>query len=105
MNGQKMAAFGTTPDQFLISFDGSNNTFNGIGACNRFRGTYSSYSSYGKNSISMQPGGMTRMACPNNMPLESEFILVLSQTNSYRIDSDMLMLLSNGKVIAILVKV
>lgn len=97
MNGRRI--FGMSSGQFTIAFN-RNGTISGIGACNRFSGTYTSF---GRGSVSIRPGGMTRISCPN-MSLENEFIMVLSRANGYRIHSNRMMLLSHGRVIAVLTR-
>lgn len=86
------------PDQFVFAF-GKDGNFSGVGACNRMMGSYTATEKGG-----MTFGGdmaSTRMMCPD-IELESKFAEILSTITHYEIDGDMLMLLSNGEVRAIL---
>ena len=74
------------PDQFVFAF-GKDGNFSGVGACNRM--------TFGGDMAS------TRMMCPD-IELESKFAEILGTITHYEIDGDMLMLLSNGEVRAIL---
>ncbi len=86
------------PDQFVFTF-GKDGNFSGVGACNRMMGSYTATEKGG-----MTFGGdmaSTRMMCPD-IELETKFAEILGSTTHYEIDGDMLMLLGNGEVRAIL---
>ncbi len=84
-------------DQFVFTFAEDGN-FSGVGACNRMMATYKS-----TDKGVMQIGALagTRMMCPDQA-LETEFTKIASRVTHYEVDGDMLMLLSNGEVQAIL---
>ena len=84
-------------NQFVFQFleDGR---FSGVGACNRMMGDYSVTE---KRAISFGELAGTRMMCPK-VNLEAQFTKILSQATHYEIDGDMLLLLSNGELQAVL---
>ena len=91
-------ARGIVPEgNYWIVFE-SDSTFHGVGDCNRFFGSYSQTN--GRLSIH-ENIGMTRMACPNGKQ-EGEFLKMLSEADSYRIDGSTLMLLKEGEVIGVM---
>lgn len=86
-----------SPEQFIFTFapDGS---FSGIGACNRVMGNYSTTD---RGAMKFSSMASTKMMC-RDVELEAAFNKILSQTTHYEIDGDMLLLLSNGDLQAIL---
>jgi heat shock protein HslJ len=74
------------------------NGLGGRGACNSLLGQYATGDKYVLRFSSL---GSTKMLCPENEALEMKLIKVLSQTTHYDIDYDMLMLMSNGTIIAV----
>ena len=57
------------------------NTMYGFSGCNRFFGRYSTEG----NTIKLEPGGSTMMACPD-LQFESEYIQTLAAMTSYSIE-------------------
>ena len=96
LNGVKHDAFAESTDTFHFTLDAENHSLNGVGACNRFFG---SYESGGKDSLRLLSVGMTRMAC-HNMDLETEFVRALDRVDRYRIDGDRLHLFDGDRRIA-----
>ena len=74
------------------------NALGGRGACNSLLGQYATGEKYALRFSSL---GSTKMLCPENEALEMKLLVVLSETTHYDIDYDMLMLMSNGKIIAV----
>ena len=72
-------------DKFLFTFS-EDGEFGGTGACNR---------------ISFENLASTRMMCPD-ANLEAQFVEVLDRATHYEVDGNVLMILSNGEVQAIL---
>lgn len=68
------------------------NTMFGFSGCNSFFGKYSTKGS----SIKLEPSGSTMMFCPD-MQFEREFINVLTNIHSYRIENEELKLVSKDK--------
>lgn len=93
-NGSK--AFADT-SLFNVSFI-NNKTISGIGACNRFFG---SYKSDNKSIISIDMGGSTKMACPN-MNIEQDFFLALDGVDNYKIKGKKLILYKGDTEVAAL---
>lgn len=86
-----------TPEQFVFTFS-ADGTFSGIGACNRIFG---SYATSDKGAMTFSKMASTKMMC-RDIELEDAFNKILSQTTHYEIDGDMLLLLSNGDMQAVL---
>lgn len=84
-------------EQFVFQFT-EDGRFAGVGACNRMMGDYTTTS---KGAISFGALAGTRMMCPK-AHLEAEFTKIISQATHYEIDGDMLLLLSNGELQAVL---
>jgi heat shock protein HslJ len=84
-------------DQFVFTFS-PEGRFSGAGACNRLMADYKS-SDKGVMQIGALAG--TRRMCPDQA-LEAEFTKIISQITHYEVDGDMLLLLSNGELHAIL---
>ncbi len=89
LNGDANPAF-AEDGTFAFTLDGE--TINGVGACNRFFGGYELSE---RNGFKTGMMGMTRMACPN-MDLEDAFVRMLDEADSYSIDGDTLVLITDG---------
>ena len=63
------------------------NTMFGFAGCNRFFGSYTVKG----NELSIKPGGMTMMACPD-MEFESKFMKAFSEMTSFSVKNDTLYL-------------
>jgi heat shock protein HslJ len=83
-------------DEFNIIL--KDNGLGGRGACNSLLGQYAVGD---KLELRFSSLGSTKMLCPTNESLEMELVKILSQTTHYDIDYDMLMLMSNGDIIAV----
>ena len=84
-------------DQFVFTFS-ADGEFAGTGACNRIFGAYKSNDS---RALSFENLASTRRMCPD-ANLETEFSAVLGRATHYEVDGNILMILSNGEVQAIL---
>lgn len=83
-------------DEFNIILN--ENGLGGRGACNSLLGQYAVGE---KLALRFSSLGSTKMLCPTNEALEMELIKILSQTTHYDIDLDMLMLMSEGTILAV----
>ena len=70
----------------------------GKGACNRFFGSYTTSKT---GALTISGIGSTRMACPD-MATETAFIELLERATHYEIDGNMLLILCNGEMQAIM---
>lgn len=86
-----------TAEQFVFTYS-PDGTLSGVGACNRIFGKYSLGE---KRAMNFRDIASTKMMC-RDIALESDFIKILNQTTHYEIDGDMLLLLSNGDMQAVL---
>ena len=84
-------------DKFVFTFS-ADGEFGGTGACNRIFGAYKSNDS---RALSFENIALTRRMCPD-ANLETEFSAVLGRATHYEVDGNILMILSNGEVQAIL---
>jgi heat shock protein HslJ len=92
----------TSADGFRMTL-GDDGKISGRGDCNRYNGTFTQ-----KAGGSRTNGGLTvsqnlvstRMMCPNQA-LETEFLKMLGQIDSWSIDGQRLMLIREGNVLAI----
>ena len=95
LNGRAVPVEG---DLFSVVF-GEDGRLSGLGACNRFMGSYQTTETggltVGQNMAS------TRMFCPD-LDREQAFGDVLSGATHYEVDGDMLMLLTDGELRAVL---
>lgn len=78
-----------------IQFDAENNRAYGFGSCNNFSGGYTIEG----NKLTFIAMASTRMYCQHVMQQEAAFNTMLSTTNGYKIDGNMLVLLKDGKVL------
>lgn len=86
-----------TPEQFSFAFS-ADGKFSGQAACNQLMGEYQLSE---RGGMKFSNVASTRMMCPE-ADLESQFTAILGRTTHYEIDGDMLMLLSNGEMQAVL---
>lgn len=86
-----------TAEQFLFSF-GADGKFSGMAACNQLMGDYSITE---RGDMKFTNVASTRRMC-READLESQFTDILNRTTHYEIDGEMLMLLSNGEMQAVL---
>ena len=86
-----------SPEQFVFTFS-KDGAFGGVGACNRMMGDYTTTE---KGVMTFGPVASTRRMCPD-ANLETEFIAILDRATHYEVDGNILMILSNGEVQAIL---
>ena len=84
-------------DQFVFVFS-NDGRFSGVGACNRMMGDYTTTD---KGAIKFGALAGTRMMCPK-AHLEAEFSKIIGQATHYEIDGDLLLILSNGELQAVL---
>ena len=95
LNGRAVPVEG---DLFTVVF-GEDGRLSGLGACNGFMGSYQTTETggltVGQNMAS------TRMFCPD-LDREQAFGDVLSGATHYEVDGDMLMLLTDGELRAVL---
>lgn len=84
-------------DKFVFTFS-ADGEFGGTGACNRIFGAYKSNDA---RALSFENIASTRRMCPD-ANLETEFSAVLGRATHYEVDGNILMILSNGEVQAIL---
>jgi len=68
----------------------------GFGGCNRFFGSYETSGA----SLTFGAMGATRMACPEGMDQEQEFLAALGSTTRYEIHGSKLMLFADKKLVA-----
>lgn len=85
-------------DNFFLMFNAEENRVSGRGDCNSLAGSYTSTEA---GKLQMTHVASTRMFCPNQSE-EDAFMQMLETIDSFKIDGDLLMLLSKGKLIAIL---
>ncbi len=86
----------STNDNYKITFN-SDGTVSGIGDCNRFMGKYTKTKD---NKLSFENLALTKMMC-QNQEQEDKFIKTLSSIDAIRTDGKLLMMLSNGELVAI----
>ena len=84
-------------DKFVFTFS-ADGEFAGTGACNRIFGAYKSNDA---RALKFENIASTRRMCPD-ANLETEFSAVLGRATHYEVDGNILMILSNGEVQAIL---
>ncbi len=95
--GEQSPAF-ADEDAFWFMLDAAEPQINGVGACNRFFG---SYELEGSDGIDIENVGMTRMMCPD-IEWESRFMEALDETDRYTVAGDQLTLYDEGLKIAVL---
>lgn len=83
-------------DSYTLNFDATKGEIYGRGVCNNYFGAYKTE---GDTGIDIEPRGMTRMACPGDNE-EQVFIDMLGEADEFHIDTDKLILLDDGVVIA-----
>lgn len=75
-----------------------NGTASGVGDCNRMTATYAMTAS---RELKISDIGATRRMCPN-YEREGEYFDMLEGVTHYEMDGDMMLLLSNGELVAIM---
>jgi len=85
----------TNPDDFMrglpeIRFS-AEGEFEGNTGCNSFMGTYT----LENGNLLLEPGAMSKMKCPGDG--EANFLRALSETKSWKVDGDDLILLAEEK--------
>jgi heat shock protein HslJ len=73
----------------------SDSHVSGNAGCNRMAGTYT----LGAGTLAFGPLAMTRMACPA-MELETRFTSALAAIRQYRVETNQLLLVTDGRVVA-----
>lgn len=91
-NEGKVALSRKAPDIILTD----TNTLYGFAGCNRFFGRYSTEG----NTIKLEPGGMTMMACPD-LQFEDKFVKALAAVTTYSIVNKELKLTDKDKKIVL----
>lgn len=84
-------------DKFVFTFS-ADGEFAGVGACNRIFGAYKSNDA---RALKFENIASTRRMCPD-ANLETQFVEILDRATHYEVDGNILMILSNGEVQAIL---
>lgn len=92
LNGRKITPEG---ESYTLRFT-EGGELQGLAACNRLMGSYTTAKD---RSLQIGPLASTRMLCRD--PHESEFIGVLERATHYDMDGPMMLLLSNGSLVAI----
>lgn len=92
--GRNIAAEG---DSYSLLFH-SDGTITGAGDCNRLTATYTTSST---RDLRIKNIGSTRRLCPN-FELENTFLEMLSGVTHYEMDADIMILLSNGKLVGMM---
>lgn len=94
LEGQPLDSTGLlNPPTLLLAT--SDSRMSGNAGCNRMAGSYT----LGAGTIEFGPLAMTRMACPA-MGLETRFTSALAAVRQYRIETNQLLLLADGRVVA-----
>jgi len=93
--GEKVIA---EEDSFTLLFLPEEGRIAGKGACNRLMGPYQLGD---RRALTIGPLAMTRMACPG-MDREQRFAQAVETATHYEMDGPMLLLLSDGKLNAVL---
>ena len=83
-------------DKFVFTFNGGE--FVGMGACNRFMGKYAISDT---GALTIEDLASTRMMCPD-AEVETEFSQVMNRATHYEVDGNLLLILSNGEMQAVL---
>ncbi len=84
-------------DSYTLTFH-SDGTITGVGDCNRLSATYSTNDS---RALSIENIGSTRRLCPN-FEQENAFVEMLSSVTHYEMDADIMILLSDGTLVAMM---
>ena len=82
--------------KFVFTFDDGN--FSGVGACNHMTGEFTTSTT---GALKFQGIASTKMRCPN-ADLETKFSQVLDRATHYEVDGNLLLILSNGEMQAVL---
>ncbi len=95
LGGQSVKA---AVDQYTVQFDASEHRMVGVGACNRLSANYTTDE---RRQLALSEVASTRMLCPDEA-MERQFVEALTATTHYDMDGKMLLLLNNGKLLAVL---
>ena len=95
LGGEKISA---EQDSFSFTLTDEESQLTGKGACNQLTGIYTTDESRRLNFTQL---GSTRMLCPE-AEKEARFFEALEKTTHYDMDGPMLLLLSNGDLVAIM---
>ena len=88
---------GNQPDGFpIINFSDNNKLFGSTG-CNKFIGSFK----LDKNSISLEPGALTKMFCPDSP--EQDFLSAVRKVTRYKFEGEALKLLDGSTTLMTLV--
>lgn len=79
-----------------INFSDNNKLFGSTG-CNKFIGSFKR----DKNTISLEPGAVTKMFCPDSP--EQEFLSAIRKVSSFNLEDDVLKLLDGSTTLMTLV--
>lgn len=88
---------GNQPDGFPTLNFGNNNKLFGSTGCNRFIGSFKT----DKNLISLEPGAVTKMHCPN-IP-EETFLSAIKRVKEFKLEGNTLTLLNKSETIMTLI--
>lgn len=83
--------------RFTLNFLAEDNRVAGVGACNHLTGSYTLGE---RRALTISPLASTRMTCPDGAD-EAAFTAAIESTTHYEMDGPMLLLLSNGDLIAV----
>lgn len=94
LEGQPLDSTGSAnPPTLMLAT--SESRVSGNAGCNRMAGTYT----LGAGTLEFGPLAMTRMACPA-MELETRFTTALAAVRQYRVETNQLLLVADGRVVA-----
>lgn len=94
LEGQPLDSAGAANPPTLL-LGSAESRVSGNAGCNRMAGPYT----LGTGTLEFGALAMTRMACPA-MALETRFTTALAAVKSYRIETNQLLLLADGRVVA-----
>ncbi len=83
-------------ESYTIDFSKNDTTVSGIGACNRYFG---SYALKANNKIKIDIKGATMMACPN-LNEEQSYFMMMDSVDAFKIENDTLKFMIHKNVIA-----
>ena len=95
LGGQSVKAQG---ESFTLQVLAEEHQMAAMGSCNRLTAGYTTDE---RRNLALSEIGSTRMLCPE-AELEQKFVEALSQTTRYDMDGEMLLLLHNNDLIAVL---
>lgn len=95
---QMMAREVTTKGESYSLVFHSNGTITGMGDCNRLTATYSTSD---KRDLNIDNIGSTRRLC-ENFEQENAFLEMITSVTHYEMDADIMILLSNGRLVGMM---